>query len=226
MSGLVDKAGLVSAMDMADLAATLMQSRQTILPKRLTEPGPDATQLQQILNAAASAPDHGQLLPWRLVLVPTDVRGLLAEQFAAALQERDAAALPEQMEQAREKAFRAPCLMLLVVDGAKGDPEVGLAERLLSAGCSVQNLLLMATALGFGSALTSGKALKAAGLRRLFALSASDQALCFVSLGTAQSRKPARLRPTVSDFVSHLTPEQGVQPGLDLSKPDAPSGLF
>ena len=163
MSGLVDKAGLVSAMDMADLAATLMQSRQTILPKRLTEPGPDATQLQQILNAAASAPDHGQLLPWRLVLVPTDVRGLLAEQFAAALQERDAAALPEQMEQAREKAFRAPCLMLLVVDGAKGDPEVGLAERLLSAGCSVQNLLLMATALGFGSALTSGKALKAAG---------------------------------------------------------------
>ncbi len=200
----------------AELLSTLMQSRQTILPKRLGAPGPDAAQLQQILGAAASAPDHGQLLPWRFVLVPESVRGLLAEQFAAALQERDAAALPEQVEQAREKAFRAPCLLLLVVDGARGDPGIDVAERLLSAGCAVQNLLLMATALGFGSALTSGKALKATGLRRLFALSDADQALCFVSLGTAHTRKPARLRPATADFVSHLTPEQGVLPGLGL----------
>ena len=200
----------------AELLATLMQSRQTILPKRLGAPGPDAAQLQQILGAAASAPDHGQLLPWRFVLVPESVRGLLAEQFAAALQERDAAALPEQVEQAREKAFRSPCLLLLVVDGARGDPAIDVAERLLSAGCAVQNLLLMATALGFGSALTSGKALKATGLRRLFALSHADQALCFVSLGTAHTRKPARLRPATADFVSHLTPERGVLPGLGL----------
>ncbi len=203
-----------AATELADLAATLMQSRQTILPKRLAEPGPDAAQLQQILGAAACAPDHGQLLPWRFVLLPLDARALLAEQFAAALLERDAAALPEQLEQAREKAFRSPCLMLVVVDGACGDPEIDLAERLLSAGCAVQNLLLMATALGFGSALTSGKALKANGLRRLFGLGDGDQALCFVSVGTAHSRKPARLRPRAADYVSHLTPKQGVQPGF------------
>jgi nitroreductase len=200
----------------AELLSTLLPSRQTILPKRLGAPGPDAAQLLQILGAAASAPDHGQLLPWRLVLVPEDVRALLAAQFAAALLERDATALPQQVEQAREKAFRSPCLLLLVVDGARGDPEIDLAERLLSAGCAVQNLLLMATALGFGSALTSGKALKASGLRRLFALSDADHALCFVSLGTAHSRKPARLRPTPADYASHLTPEQGVLPGLGL----------
>jgi nitroreductase len=205
-------------MEPADLAATLIQSRQTILPKRLTEPGPDAAQLEQILGAAAAAPDHGQLLPWRFVRVPQDVRALLAEEFAAALLERDADALPAQVAQAREKAFRSPCLMLLVVDAARGDPEVDLAERLLSAGCAVQNLLLMATALGFASALTSGKALKAAGLRRLFALSNSDHALCFVSVGTAMGSRPGRIRPRTADFVSHLTPEQGVQPGLATEK--------
>ena len=43
-----------------------MQARQTILPKRLVEPGPDAGQLKCILKAAASAPDHRQLLPWLL----------------------------------------------------------------------------------------------------------------------------------------------------------------
>jgi nitroreductase len=208
--------------DLPDLIATLMQSRQTILPKRLMEPGPDAAQLVQILGAAASAPDHGQLLPWRFVRVPQDVRPLLAEQFAVALQERDADALPSQVEQAREKAFRSPCLLLLVVDGARGDPEVDLAERLLSAGCAVQNMLLMATALGFASALTSGKALKAEGLRRLFALSEADNALCFVSLGTAMGSRPGRIRPRTADFVSHLTPEQGVQRGFGISELDTP----
>ena len=108
--------------------------------------------------------------------------------------------MPEQLEQAREKAFRSPVLLLAVVDGRRGDPEVDLHERLISAGCAVQNMLLMATALGFGSALTSGKALKSTGLRRLFGLQDGEHALCFVSLGTVLSRKargcgPAR--PTI-----------------------------
>jgi nitroreductase len=130
--------------------------------------------------------------------------------------------LAAQVEQAREKAFRSPCLFLLVVDGARGDPDVDLAERLLSAGCAVQNMLLMATALGFASALTSGKALKATGLRRLFALSDADHALCFVSLGTAMGSRPGRIRPRAADFVSHLTPKQGVLPGFGIPELDAP----
>ena len=69
----------------ADTVAALMQARQTILPKRLTEPGPSAAELAQIVSAAAHAPDHGQLLPWRLVCIPAAQRPALAEVFAAAL---------------------------------------------------------------------------------------------------------------------------------------------
>ena len=104
--------------------------------------------------------------------------------------------------------------MLVVVDGQRGDPEIDLAERTVSAGCAIQNMLLMATALGYGSALTSGKALKSAGLRALFDLAVSEQALCFVSIGTAQSRKPARLRPAPADFVSSLSAD-GHAPGRE-----------
>lgn len=191
-------------MDLADMTAALMQSRQTTLPKRLVAPGPDARQLALMLDAAATAPDHGQLLPWRFVLVPQAARPRLADVFGEALMARDAAATPEQLAQAREKAHRSPLLLLVVVDALCGDPEVDLAERIVSAGCAVQNMLLMATALGFGSALTSGKALKSAGLRQLFALADSEQALCFVSMGTVQSHRPARPRPAPSDFVTRL----------------------
>ena len=200
--------------DMAAFAAALIQSRQTILPKRLGGPGPTADELAQILQAAAHAPDHGQLLPWRFVLVPESARAALAEVFAQALLERDADASPAQTAQAREKAHRAPVLMLAVVDGERGDRGIDLAERLVSAGCAVQNMLLMATAQGYGSALTSGKALRSPGLRALFQLADAEQALCFISIGTVQSRKSVRARPAVHSYVSTLDAQRGVVPGL------------
>lgn len=190
--------------DLIPTLALLMQSRQTILPKRLIAPAPDADQLQLILAAAASAPDHGQLLPWRFIVVPAAARTALAQVFGAALLERDPHASPEQLLQAQEKAYRSPFLMLLVVDARRGDPDIDLHERIVSAGCAVQNMLLMATALGYGSALTSGKALKATGLRLLFDLAEGEMALCFVSIGSVQSRKKARVRPVPDDYVRTL----------------------
>ena len=190
--------------DWALVAAELIRARQTVLPKRLAAPGPDDAQFLAMLEAAAAAPDHGQLLPWRLVLVPDAQRAALGAVFANALAERDAAATPEQRDQAREKAMRGPRLLLLVVDGARGDPEIDLHERLISAGAAVQNVLLVATAQGFGSALTSGKALKSAALRRFFRLTASEHAVCFISIGSVASRRAARTRPAVADYLSTL----------------------
>jgi nitroreductase len=195
---------LDSDTDIAALAAELIRSRRTVLPKRLGLPGPNAAQQQAMLEAAASAPDHGQLLPWRFVVVPMSARAALGEVFVESLIERDPDATSEQCAQAREKANRAPWLLLLVVDGACGDPAVDLLERVVSAGCAVQNVLLMATAQGFGSALTSGKALSSRCLKRLFGLRERERALCFVSIGTVLANKPARARPEVSDYVSTL----------------------
>jgi nitroreductase len=188
-------------------AEALIHGRRTVLPKRLAAPGPDAQQLQRILGAAAAAPDHHDLMPWRFVIVPDAARPALADAFAAALHGRDAQATPQQLEDARAKAFRSPLLMLAVarVSGG-GDEEITAAERLVSAGCAIQNMLLMATALGFGSSLTSGKALASPALRTLFGLAAEEQALCFVNVGTIAGPKRARTRPTPERYVSELKP--------------------
>lgn len=188
----------------AEWAETLIHGRRTVLPKRLAAPGPDEEQLQRILRAAAAAPDHGERVPWRFVIVPQARRDALAEVFAASLRERDPQATEDQLAQAREKAFRAPLLMLAACDaGAAGD-EIPAAERLVSAGCAIQNMLLMATALGFGSALTSGKAMASPGLRELFALGPREQALCFVNIGTIAGRQRGRERPDTARYVSEL----------------------
>ncbi len=190
--------------DWAALGAELMAARRTVLPFRQGEPGPDAAQLQAILAAAATAPDHRSLLPWRLITVGSDRREALAEVFVQALLERDPQAAPGDLAKAREKGFRSPFLALIAVDAAKGDAEIGLAERLMSAGCAAQNMLLMATALGYGSALTAGKSMGSQALHRFFHLRDSEQAVCFLSIGTALAHGKTSLRPLVADYVSAL----------------------
>ena len=204
MAGPVDNPCMDTAPDWANLAAELMAARQTVLPWRLGAPGPDAAQLQAILAAAATAPDHRCLLPWRFITVPAARRDDLAEVFAQALLERDPQAAPHEVAKAREKGFRSPFLALLVVDATKGDADIGLAERLVSAGAAAQNVLLMATALGFGSALTAGQSVRSAVLHRFFGLRASEQAVCFVNIGTALSHGTVRVRPAVADYVHSL----------------------
>ncbi|PUE48922.1 nitroreductase [Limnohabitans sp. 2KL-1] len=182
------------------LASQWIASRQTVLPKRLVAPGPDAAELEQLFRAAADAPDHDLINPWRFLIIPEHRRADLGALFAQALLERDASASNDQVAQARDKALRAPLLMLLIVDEAKGDADIDLNERVLSAGCAVQNFMLLAHAMGYGSGLTSGKALKADSFRAGLGLGASEHAICCLSVGTVSSRKPFKPRPEVSQF--------------------------
>ena len=190
--------------DMASTMLTLITTRQTILPKRLSEPGPSAWQVNDMFRAAAAAPDHHMIMPWRFVLVPPDRRAALADVFAQALLERDGAATPEQVAQACEKAFRSPFLALAIARLGLCEPDVDPLERMVSVGAAIQNFLLCAHSMGFGSSLTSGQAMRSVPLRQLFQLAQGEQAVCCINVGTVIKRKPARLRPEVSEFVSSL----------------------
>jgi nitroreductase len=190
--------------EVLDAALTLIHSRQHVSPKRLVDPGPDSGQIEKILSAAGAAPDHGRLNPWRLILIPPERRHLLGAVFAEALIERDGEATEIQIEEARSKAFRGPFLLMVV---ARLGPELGEThprERLVSAGCAVQNMLLVAHALGFGAGLASGKALYSPQMRQLFRLTEHEEPLCFLSVGTVQTSKSPRPRPLTGGYTSTL----------------------
>jgi nitroreductase len=186
------------------MTTELITSRQSILPKRLVEPGPSAAQVDAMLRAAAAAPDHGAIRPWRFIIVPTDKRALLADVFAAALLARDGQASADQLEMAREKAYRAPFLMLVVARLSGDDSDIAPLERMVSVGCAVQNMLLTAHSAGLGSSLTSGKALQSDSLRGLFGLRPGEEAICFLNVGTVARRKSRRCHPDPASFVSTL----------------------
>ena len=211
-----------SGQELSEFANALIHSRQHVSPRRLHEPGPSSPQLNDILGTAGAAPDHGKLLPWRFVIVPRAQRERLADVFGLALLDRDPNATPVQIDNAREKAHRAPCLVLAVARLAERDlplgsptvrgaphpesteAEVSDTERLVSFGCAIQNIVLSAHAAGFGTGLTSGQALGSLRLRTLFSLRENEQAVCCINIGTVTQHKPVRLRPMVSDYVSEL----------------------
>lgn len=193
-----------AADDVQELALALITSRQNISPKRLGEPGPTPAQLEALFRAAAAAPDHGELTPWRFVIVPQAKRCLLAEVFAGALLDRDPQATEGEVAAARAKAYRAPLLMLAIARLGPAEPDIAPAERLVSLGCAIQNLLLAAHAAGLGAGLTSGQAMSSPRMRALFGLAPGEEPVCFVNVGTVVKRKPARLRPDPKDFVREL----------------------
>jgi nitroreductase len=180
----------------------LIYSRQHVSPKRLINPGPSPFQKLEILNAAGAAPDHGKITPWHFYEVSPESRNLLGDLFANTLVERDPTATPAQLEEAKQKAFRGPLLLLVTVNFNNELDNISEQEKIISAGCAIQNILLMANALGFGSGLSSGKALYSQKMRELFLFKDKEQPLCFITIGTILTHKPNKNRPDVSSYTS------------------------
>ncbi len=186
-------------------ARALIGSRQNVSPKRLVEPGPSSEQLESLLALAAAAPDHGLLTPWRFILIPPALRHRLAEVFALALIDRDPGVTLEQIESAREKAHRAPLLMVAVACLGAREPNAPELERMVSMGAAVQNILLGAHAMGFGAGLTSGQAMASPRMKELCCLGEGESAVCCINIGSVTQRKGmTRVRPSPAMFLTEL----------------------
>ncbi len=179
----------------------LIHGRHHTGPRHLGPPGPDADELRAMLAAAAAAPDHRRLRPWRFIVFSPQSRAQLAQAFEAALLERDASAGEAERADARLKAHRGEVLLLAIVDQRAEAPDVRAVERVISLGCAIQNLLLAARARGYESGLLSGRALTSAAFRAAFDIVEGEDAVCFISLGTPRTSRGAHPRPAVDDFV-------------------------
>jgi len=178
--------------DVAELALALITSRHSVSPKRLASPGPSDDQLRRLMEAAVCAPDHRELVPWRLLRIGDGQREALGHLFAEALRERDPDADAAALAEAHDKARRAPTLLLAVVRLQPAHDDVVDTERYVTLGAALRNLRRTAHAMGFGAMLTSGRALRSEGFARGLGLADEERPVCFVSLGTPG---PPRRRP-------------------------------
>lgn len=181
-----------------------LSTRRHVSLRRLLAPGPDEANLRTIVEAAAHAPDHGRLHPWRFILIPAHRRADLGAVFVETLTSRAPDCDDEARTSAFSKAFHAPCLIAAVLkDDATAAP-ASREEKLVSLGCAIQNVLIAAQSRCFASGLASGAGMQAPGLRRLLDLAEDEQAICFLGFGTAATPGPARPRPAPDNYFSSL----------------------
>ncbi|MEU6576283.1 nitroreductase [Streptomyces sp. NPDC046805] len=175
---------------------------------RLVEPAPQDEEFAYLLRAAATAPDHGRLRPWRWILVRGEGRAALGRAFA------DEYEGPEsRREQLETKPQKAPLLATLVFAPVPNDTAHGGSipewEQLAATSAMAGSLILLLHARGFGSVWRTGRFTESERTRRVLGLRPQERLLGWLYIGTPQRLRPSKRRvpQDVTDRISVFTPE-------------------
>jgi nitroreductase len=187
-------------------------SRKSVSPKHLMQPGPSESEIELILQAALTAPDHGNLRSWRAILIPPSRREELAELFKSAKLEECPGATEDELDRAGQKALNGPILIALLLTPVEDHAQVTVEEQYIALGAALQNVLLAAHVLGYGAMTTSGRKMRSRALREALVRTPSEELVAFVTIGTRmrnpRSRPAVSAEPYVSQWEPHSEPSQ------------------
>jgi nitroreductase len=177
----------------------LLATRRSGKARDLVAPGPDATQLAQILAAAIRVPDHGKLAPWRFITVADDRRSALAAVLEAAFTAENQSAGLAEIEAILQFALQAPALVI-VVSTPNAHARIPVWEQQLSAGAATMMLCLAAHAHGFVANWLTGWACYSPAVATALGIG-DGQIAGFIFIGTPARELQERPRPAAADII-------------------------
>lgn len=179
---------------------------QRVSVGKLTAPAPDQYQRQAIYQAALRAADHGQMRPWRFLVIEGGGLDALGELFCDAAKSDDPALLPEICDSYRKMPHRAP-LIIIVIASCKDNPKVPKMEQLLSAGAAAQNMLTAAYAEGVGAIWKTGAMAYHPVVNNGLGLQEGESIIGFLYMGTPSSSMGTATTKPVEDFFASWPPQ-------------------
>lgn len=187
----------------SDLLAALL-ARRSAGAKFLVAPAPAPDALARMVLAFSRAPDHGRLVPFRLVEIGEGARARLADAVEAAQRVLTPEMSEMERDKAREKATQGPMLLALIARIDAAHPKITASDQWLAVGAALENFLLAAQAEGFGVAIRSGRYLEQAPLRALLALGENEQLVSLLALGSVSEWPPEKPKPALDSVFSRL----------------------
>ncbi len=173
-----------------------IHTRQSIARVR---PDPVPRELiERMLEAAAQAPNHYKVRPWRFVVLAGSARERLGELMARALQKSDPKADDEALARQRAKPLRAPVLIAVGADRPNG-PKVIEIENVCAAATAVQNLLLAAHGLGLATKWNTGPAAYDPDVKVFLGFEPDQHLIAFVYVGVPEAEPTPPSRPSHAD---------------------------
>ncbi len=181
--------------------ATLIATRRSGKAREMVEPGPDASQLADIMAAAARVPDHGKLFPWRFVVIENRAAfadGLLTAYLAG---KPDAGRL--EQDAVRQFAVQAPCLVIVL--SCPKPSHIPAWEQELSVGALCQNLCVAAHAHGFVANWLTGWAAYDERVLALVGGTTGERIAGFFYIGSQAKSLEERPRPDMAAITTRWT---------------------
>ncbi|MDX5982719.1 nitroreductase family protein [Sphingomonas echinoides] len=179
---------------------SLLATRRSGRPRDLVAPGPDAAQLDQILEIAARTPDHGKIAPWRFVVVGPEQRDTLATVITTAYRAERPQAAATEIAALEQFAQQAPTLVVLLFSPRTAS-HIPLWEQELSVGAVGMNLLHATHALGFAGGWLTGWPSYSDAVRDAFGAE-PERIAGFFFLGTPGRPLEERPRPDLSAIIT------------------------
>lgn len=181
----------------------LLRTRKSVPVLAMKGPGPDATQIGDLLGVASRVPDHGKLAPWRFIVFEGAAReragDIIVARFVALNQDADSGRI--QIE--RQRFMHAP-LVIGVVSRATPHAKIPEWEQVLSAGAVCMNLENAAHALGFVACWLTQWYAYDEGVTQALGLLSGERIAGFVHIGRHDGGVEDRPRPALADIVTRF----------------------
>jgi nitroreductase len=183
----------------------LLLARRSVSANSLGEPGPSGAEVELILRAASRVPDHKKLVPWRFLLFQGEARAAFGKVLAEICREEEKDPGAFRLENEAKRFLRAP-LVIAVISRVVKNPAAPEWEQILSAGAACQNLILAATALGYGAQWITEWCAYSQGVRQTLSLAGNERVAGFVYIGTAKETPEERERPKLGEIAAPWRP--------------------
>jgi len=176
--------------------------------RQLAAPGPAPAQLLRMLQTAVHVPDHGKRVPFRFLRIAGDARAALAEAAVRRLREREPGCGTAVEDKLRTR-FTLPPVTVAVIARLGEDEKIPAVERFISAAYTGLMLLLAAQSEGFGAQLLTGwLAYDRPFLETTLGLSADEQLVGTIAIGTPQIEVRDRPRPEAASLLTDWPPQE------------------
>ena len=175
----------------ADQLYAIIRNRRSIKPHDFNGQTIDRKIIERLIDAANWAPTHGMTEPWRFVLFEQTAR----QELGQFLQQNYRRQTPvDEFKQPKFEKILASCqqasCVLAIVMKRQATMKIPEIEEIEAVACAVQNLHLMATALGVCGYWSSGSVICSDAFRNYLGFGAADRVLGLFYLGHTSKEWP------------------------------------
>ncbi len=167
----------------------------------LTDPGPTAEQLEEILTIGVRVPDHAKLNPWRLVVYKGEARREAGEKLAEIAKANNPEIDDEELETERNRFLPAP-ITVGVLSAPVEHFKVPEFEQLLSAAGVALNLVHAANAAGFAAHWVTRWFAYDESAAAMLGAKPGERFVAFVHVGTPTKRLEDKPAPDMEKIVT------------------------